>query len=1077
MKKILAFLLIVVSSFSLISCSVKAESEETDFNALSNSTSSEVGYKKLDVYYNNEIPRNLPNKIVVGNLSQYPAYNNAVTDILLKTAITAENEEMYNFDYMDKDGNYYLNGSNTGQSLYKHTASDQMYGTKLDDNQTAVEKYMHINNSASNMDSFYFGSITTGLYAPAGELITIEIDDEAAAQDIEVYIGVMTSRGFTNDLPTTTNFYRMPKLTSGVTMSNTITYTGSPLGGLIYIYNNGARVDIDIKISGAVEATHYVVGSTTKEDLERTFESSAPLIEVDIPSQLKAVMPKYDCGELSVDMMLEGIDQWEKMTALHSFINKEKDWYHAHGVSALYDSYIPAGAAVAFVGSSYSIMPLSYSANFFDTSNSDWGSYHEYGHHYPSYDIIDNEGISEVSNNLITVIGYTLYSNYSGYRTTLTSGDSSWSFQNVQSEVIDNLNNYTTNGYGYDLSKYVCLLHSFGSEKLIEMFLHTPSNDASIIASNSVVDNWFVKVVEVTGYDMSYYFNEYLSGYNNSSSKEIHSWSISNDALNWVKSLNLEMYIPVSSEFQLGQTHSNLNEEYTFKTMLPFGIFEGQTLCIDDYLTIARGMSYEIISYTNPNDGTLVKKNNKYYYNANFKDNTIDEFSITIKVFNDDYESTQVLNLGLCHQYSGRLNSRVTTNVYDNIDGLSLNQIDLDNINLDVKQSFNSTTPTIAFSLNDTYNYGLFVNESALIFDESKEMTFYFKGLGDIEVYMGESFNNMTKVSSFKDQSSYDTNDSTRQYTTNVKANEKLFMRVVINTNVRAEFGASVDGVNIIPENNYYDVFSSVEQMNTSYYNPICDYNKYPLTINDTTWYDNIPSSSAHIEYQSSSFQPSAFKGNSFDINTATAGSELIYDYNKSITASHITFNMAWGHGRTLKDFEVWVGDDSRNLTKVLVSQATDTYWDTISLDGTYSFRYVKIVFVSCHYNSNIGIYSIKLSNVYNHVDATNENVLYNGTANSVVSQGNWSGNIVEFDGMLTYTFTGSSLSLFSNIDSSYGSIEIQIDDGEWITIDLSNDYLIKEYRIFNITNLDDKEHTITIKSNGLANIDYFLFS
>ncbi len=448
MKKILILIVTIFLSFVLLSAffmmgnndNTNTEDPEVE-DKINFNNKIETGYKKLEVYEMTEIKRNLPKKISNGGLHQYPTFDKAVTDSYLKNELVLENIELYNFDSLDKNGYYYKDGVKTGQSLYKHTAADMMYGTKLSDEQTAVEKYMHVNNSSFNLDSMDFGSITTGLYAPAGEIITIEIDEEVANQNIEVYIGAMTSKANTNDLTKDVDeFFRMPLTTSSVTMNNTITYTGSPLGGLIYLYNGGARIDVDIKISGAVEATHYVVGSSTKEDLERTITSTAPLVEVDIPSQLHATMPKYRCGELTVDMMLAGIDQWEKMTAFHSYINKDKDWYHAHGVSALYDSFVPAGAAVAFVGRSYSINPDKYAINFFDTSKSDWGSYHEYGHHYGGYDIIDNAGISEVSNNLITLIGYTLYSEYSGYRTTATTGDKDWSFQNFQTEVIKNLN-------------------------------------------------------------------------------------------------------------------------------------------------------------------------------------------------------------------------------------------------------------------------------------------------------------------------------------------------------------------------------------------------------------------------------------------------------------------------------------------------------------------------------------------------------------------------------------------------------------------------------------------------------------
>ena len=51
-----------------------------------------------------------------------------------------------------------------------------------------------------------------------------------------------------------------------------------------------------------------------------------------------------------------------------------------------YDTYIPAGAAVAFVGANFCVMPLAWFNNSLNyeyfTNNGMWGTIHEYNHHY-----------------------------------------------------------------------------------------------------------------------------------------------------------------------------------------------------------------------------------------------------------------------------------------------------------------------------------------------------------------------------------------------------------------------------------------------------------------------------------------------------------------------------------------------------------------------------------------------------------------------------------------------------------------------------------------------------------------------
>ena len=51
-----------------------------------------------------------------------------------------------------------------------------------------------------------------------------------------------------------------------------------------------------------------------------------------------------------------------------------------------YDTYIPAGAAVAFVGANFCVLPIDWfkgSINYEEfTTNGMWGTIHEYNHHY-----------------------------------------------------------------------------------------------------------------------------------------------------------------------------------------------------------------------------------------------------------------------------------------------------------------------------------------------------------------------------------------------------------------------------------------------------------------------------------------------------------------------------------------------------------------------------------------------------------------------------------------------------------------------------------------------------------------------
>lgn len=111
-------------------------------------------------------------KPVVSNegLSRYPVYGTNLTNTTEEERQGIIDESNYllasssTYDSMDAEGNLYLNGSPTGQKLYKHTASVGMYYGDVDDDEPAIIKQISISPRP-------LGNYITGLYAPAGEVI------------------------------------------------------------------------------------------------------------------------------------------------------------------------------------------------------------------------------------------------------------------------------------------------------------------------------------------------------------------------------------------------------------------------------------------------------------------------------------------------------------------------------------------------------------------------------------------------------------------------------------------------------------------------------------------------------------------------------------------------------------------------------------------------------------------------------------------------------------------------------------------------------------------------------------------
>ena len=176
-----------------------------------------------------------------------------------------------------------------------------MYLGNVDDKQPAVEKRISATPYGSKRNS---SPTITGLYAPAGEVITFKVSKEVMERTggMIITIGMVQKNGSRRALDSKDNNpQRPPYLTTQLTVTpktqfpdesqftdddgNYVFYFGSYLGGPIYVspYNAGEPFTIDI--SGAVEYQHYIYGVTTEDEFNARQTASAPFFECWIPTE------------------------------------------------------------------------------------------------------------------------------------------------------------------------------------------------------------------------------------------------------------------------------------------------------------------------------------------------------------------------------------------------------------------------------------------------------------------------------------------------------------------------------------------------------------------------------------------------------------------------------------------------------------------------------------------------------------------------------------------------------------------------------------------------------------------------
>ena len=250
----------------------------------------ELGNKstwKAEQYFEtlDEYARTIPDEVSSEGLcEEYPQYshNLTITDDTIKDKLFEEDQLLRvsdtTYDSMDASGNLYLKGEATGRKLYKHVSSQNMYMGDISADDKAVVERIIINPAEDR-------NYITGLYAPAGEVIKIEISsaDLEAIGGLTVAVGQCSHRNINNTIVKAhTNYKRMPNIANYFSVSNEATYVGNYLGGPIYLKSGKTNVPYTVTISGGIKYPIYIHGLTTKEDLEERYKTSAPYFDFEI---------------------------------------------------------------------------------------------------------------------------------------------------------------------------------------------------------------------------------------------------------------------------------------------------------------------------------------------------------------------------------------------------------------------------------------------------------------------------------------------------------------------------------------------------------------------------------------------------------------------------------------------------------------------------------------------------------------------------------------------------------------------------------------------------------------------------
>ncbi len=248
---------------------------------------------------------------------------------------------------------------------------------------TRVSEIVFINGTQSGLPSNfgYSGArsslrMSTGLYAPPGEIITISVTQNVSEMGFDILIGAHTDGLWHKDV-----IKRHSKIYRTWSIDNTTTEVGNAFGGPIYAsIPAGSDFGLfEITISGAVRAPMFTLWVTSEfEWLYSERDQPAPWAEL-VSDNFILTVPSDEIRNLNNPFQL--MQWWDDALDMEHELYGFTPWPRVE--RAVFDAQISAG----WMHSGYPFMAHDLSVpDVVDydhmSENGDWGMFHELGHNH-----------------------------------------------------------------------------------------------------------------------------------------------------------------------------------------------------------------------------------------------------------------------------------------------------------------------------------------------------------------------------------------------------------------------------------------------------------------------------------------------------------------------------------------------------------------------------------------------------------------------------------------------------------------------------------------------------------------------
>lgn len=1092
------FLVIAIISAGMYCCNLKrSDTPNNELFIKQTSTNSKIGisYKVIG-----NVARGTSQCKDEG-LSRYPVYGETLvkasgesdSDFLsLKQAILAENAYLNadpnatlsgtcsNYNSIDNNGYLYLDGEpvldNSGnhRKLYKHTASVGMYGGNVSDNEPAVIKQIKIQPRQ-------MGNYITGLYAPAGEVIklTISASDLNKINNFNIYVGATLANGQANNIWLERDFVRMPVISNKMPVSADVcvfdessqTYTcyfGSYLGGPIYIGSPSVKTQFKVEISGAVEYPHFIYGLTTEEEYNRLLNSTAPYFDMEIfDNAVRFSGPRTHSDKYSFDELCKSAELWDKISRVSKQVPTSSN--SSYGIDFLFEPFIAAGAAVAFVGRNTVNCPVDWmdtclNVEYF-VNNGAWGNIHEFNHHYQNFGL-PNGG--EVTNNAISLVEYSLFTKISANRSLDDNSLIDWNIYTDPSRALRELLKNTTNGTPVEsLDAYATILHSFGQS----VFINATKNGGGI-------DNWYKNLCKLTHYNFYYYFTELLHE------------PISQSAVDEIEQYNYPMYVPVACIYQTGTKYDFNNEKIHITTVQPFE-FDGDKyeFNIKSLLHIPTGFTIDDVIVGNSQYGEIVKLDSDLYRFVPSNEKISGDIDVTIKLSKDDgdFEVDDVSLVFGFKQQQKRIAERTTyyfdsdlLKIFDDVDdAVSQNYAGYSSSSTFDSKFNNQECSAVWWNSEGVELNSISEYNSKIYITENNTYRFSIRGkYANLYISLdGKNYQLVSKAGSVYNNNFNVCVENGEYKDFNLKKGQIVYIKaVVLHIDITrcafvAGMGAFKNGSvsldDMTKRMTVYNINYQKEQFETDYfYNREYNVSDFAISTNKTS----IIVSTNFLPWDSTTVIENLFDGNSStfmhnkknDYVSESSPFEMVVDLGKIISANKIIMYGRSYNTQTPMSYQLYGGKnlDKMSLLCEYENEALKNGCNQIGNFELTEFRYYKLVVTKTNANY------ICLSNIEFNVDFSDgklitpdsENINYYGDWKLNYDLSMFGHSYVSNNGNIEFTFTGTQVAILSKLSAS-SKFTISIDGGDEISVNFDGSSEL----MFASDILENKTHKIII--------------